>query len=232
MKLKILCGLVGILFILMAILSSFYEILWLQGASQILVIFSLFGFFYKDISGSASNFYGFLAGLVLAVKMSIFSESWYFDHLSLGFWLICFWFLFKEAVQYTDYSKGRRLVRFYFVLVVGIYTYLLSLHVIEIKGNFKDSLQFLIYLLYYFSLLVLGVTGLIYYLNSFSRKSVYFICFVLSLIFSNVLRDMVVFYSKDLSVEIAGLITRFASFLLIFLFFSTKEKRLRLLNLV
>ncbi|WP_424494371.1 hypothetical protein [Salinimicrobium sp. GXAS 041] len=225
-------GFLGSAVLLLGILGIFYEITWLQDVSQFLLILSLFGFFHKNISGSLSNYYGFFIGLFFAGIANVFSDFWYFNYLAVSFWLICFWFLFKEVVLYTEYSKGRRRVRFYFVLVVGIYSYLLSLHVVEIKTNFRDGFQFLIYILFYLSLLVLAVTGLIYYLNSFSRKSVYFICFILSFIFSNVLQDMAIFYTKDVSVELAGLLTRFAAFLMIFLFFSTREKKLRLLNLV
>lgn len=232
MKLKYFCGFVGILAILSGIASSFYEVEWLRESSQIILIFSLFGYFFDDLQDTDINFYGFFIASLIASIADVFEELWYFSHVAIGFWMVCFWFLVREALQYTEYSKGSRLVRLYFILAVGAYAYLLSRHLMEIEKNFSDDLQLLMYLLYYFNLLALAVTALIYYLNSFSRKSVYFLSFVLALIFSNLLRDMVIFYSRDLSVEIAGLITKFASFVLIFLFFATKEKRLRLLNLV
>ena len=232
MRLRILCGFVIVLAIIVGIITSFYENNWLQRSSQVVVIFGLFGYFYKDLRQANINFYGFFLSLLAASLLNVFYHLWYVSHLYKALWLVCFGFLLKEAIRFTEYSKGSRTVRLSFLVAVGIYAYLLALHLMEIAGALGVGFQFFMYLFYYLILMVTGITALIYYLNSFSRKSVYFISFVLSLIFSNVLRDMGIFYFKDVSVEIAGLITRFASFLLVFLFFVTKERRLRLLNLV
>ncbi|GHA34870.1 hypothetical protein GCM10007103_15490 [Salinimicrobium marinum] len=232
MKTKSLCIFLIVLAVLAGLTAIFYEIDWLQRASQLFIIFPLFGYFFKDLTGQRLNFYGFFLSLIAAKMALIINDYWYFSHIAIGFWLAGFGFLIREAIQYIEYSRGSRLMQFYFVLVVGIYTYLLSMHFMEIHGGMKDGFQFFMYLLYYFNILVLGITALIYYLNSFSRKSVYFLCFIISLIFSDVLRDIGVFYFRDLSVEIAGAFIRFSALVFIFLFFVTKEKRLRLLNLI
>lgn len=69
-------------------------------------------------------------------------------------------------------------------------------------------------------------------LNSFSKKSVFFICLAITFIVVEVLKDMGLFYFKDVSVEIVGKLIKFAALKMVFLFFITKEKKLRLLNLV
>lgn len=150
----------------------------------------------------------------------------------MGFWLVCFFFVIKEAIQVTEFNKGSRYVQLYFVLVVVVYAYLLSLHMIEMEDGMTNNWQFPIYFIYYINLLILRIASLVYYLNFFSRKSIYFICFALAFIFSEVLRDMGTFYFLDLSVEITGGLVNFAALQLVFLFFVTKEKKLHLLNLI
>lgn len=200
--------------------------------SQFIFLFPLLGYFYENLPSRKSNFYGFLICVILADLFAFSGRSWYFDQISLGFWMISFVFLVKEAVQYTEYTKGSRFMLLYFLLVVSVYIYLFSLHVMEIEENLADGVLFSLYVIYYMNLLVLGVTALIYYLNSFSKKSVFFISLALAFILADVLRDMQVFYFKDVSVEIAGGLIKFSALIFAFLFFVTKEKKLRLLNLV
>lgn len=120
----------------------------------------------------------------------------------------------------------------YFIGVVAIYAYLLSLHVLELERSLSDGFLFAYYIIYYLNILILAITALVYYLNSFSRKSVFFMCLTLSFIFADVFRDMEVFYFPDLSIEVVGSLIKFAAIKLALLFFVTPEKKLRLLNLV
>jgi len=56
----------------------------------------------------------------------------------------------------------------------------------------------------------------------------FFISLAISIIFANILRDMGVFYFKDISVEISESIIRMGSALFFVLFFITSERRLKL----
>lgn len=120
----------------------------------------------------------------------------------------------------------------YFILIVGINGVLLVYHVMEIKEYINNNYTFVIYILYYVNLLILGIIAFIYYLNSYSKKSMYFISLSLGIIFADVLRDMGVFLPQDLSVEVAESIIRMGCAVFAVLFFVTKEKQLRLLNLI
>jgi len=102
----------------------------------------------------------------------------------------------------------------------------------EIKEFINSNLTFSIYILYYVNLLILGIIAFIYYLNSYSKKSMYFISLSLGIIFADILRDMGVFFPQDLSVEVAESIIRMGCAVFAVLFFVTKEKQLRLLNLI
>jgi hypothetical protein len=171
----------------------------------------------------------------MAMGATLFSwggSLWYFEHIKLGMWLVGYIFLAREAIKHTEYERGNRFTTLYFISVIAIYVYLLWVHIIEIERNLGHELAFWIYVLYYLNILFVAITALVYYLNSFSKKSVFYICFALSFIFSDILRDMEVFYFRDLSVEIVAALIKFAAIKLVFLFFVTPEKKLRLLHLV
>lgn len=214
------------------VLGTFLEYELIERVSGVFFLLSLFGFFFLKFNLKNSNLYGFLVFALLANLIPLLREMWFLSYIVLGSWLVSFVFLVKEALRYTQYNKGKHYMLLYFLLIVGIYAYLFSIHVIEIGEHLNDSALFTLYIIYYLNLLVLGITALIYYLNSFSKKAVFFTCLALAFILADVLRDMKVFYFKDTSVEIAAGIIRCAALVFVFLFFGTKEKKLKLLNLV
>ncbi|MGB7785758.1 MAG: hypothetical protein WBL27_06635 [Salinimicrobium sp.] len=232
MKQKLFFAVCVVLAILVNLAGIFYENFWLRKVGEIAFFLPLIGYYRKELPFKQPNFLAFLLCVILASTLSFVGDIWYFDQISLGFWLGAYIFLVREAIKHTEYEKGSRFTTLYFVLVVAVYTYLLSLHILEIERNLGDTFDFLLYIIYYLNILIFAVTALIYYLNSFSRKSVFFICLALSFIFADVLRDMEIFYFRDLSVEIVGSLIRFAALKLAFLFFVTREKKLRLLHLV
>ena len=143
-----------------------------------------------------------------------------------------YFFLAKEALMHTQRTNANKYMKFYFFLLIGINVYFIFNHLLEMEKNFSSSLYFILYSFYYLNLLTLGVIALIYYLNSYSKKSVFFISLVLSIILADVLRDMALYYLKDTSVLIIESILRFSIIILAFKFFITEEKKLRLINMV
>ena len=232
MRLKIIYAFLVLITILSSVVSEVKSMGWWNQTSQIIFILLFFCLFFGKLSLGRSNFTGFLITSLCANITSFFGDSWFFSELTLGLWLGSFVFLVMEAIKFTKYNRRNRYLHLYFFVVVTIYTYLFSLHILEIRENLSNQVLFSMYLIYYLNLLILGVTALIYYLNSFSRKAVFFSCLALAFILSDVLRDMGIFYFRDLSVEIVGSLIRMAGIALAFLFFSTKEKKLRLLHLI
>lgn len=167
-----------------------------------------------------------------ATALACIKDVWYFEQMKLGFWMGSYIFLSREAIKHTEYERGNKFTTLYFVGIIAVYVYLLSIHVIEIEPNVTNRFILSIYIIYYLNILFLAIAALVYYLNSFSRKSVFFICLTLAFIFSDVLRDMEVFYFKDVSVELVASLIKFAALKLVFLFFVTREKKLRLLHLI
>jgi len=120
----------------------------------------------------------------------------------------------------------------YFFGIVGINGGLMGYHLIELREYIPGYMAFSVYVLYYFILLILGIISFIYYLNSYSKRSMFFVSLALGLIFADVLRDMGVFYLRDLSVEIIETIIRLGCAVFAAHFFVTREKPLRLTNMI
>ncbi|MFO8147775.1 MAG: hypothetical protein ACQEQB_06700 [Bacteroidota bacterium] len=174
----------------------------------------------------------FLGFSGLAFMARIFETTWYFNQASLILLTVAYLALIMESVKHIEMKNASNYMLVYFTLIVGINGYLLGLHVFDLRIHLSSGLDYVIYIVYYINLLILGVFGFIYYLNSYSKKAVYFVSLILALIFAEVLRDMGVFYLQDPSVEITEGILRLAVALFAVLFFITKEKKLRLINML
>lgn len=232
MKQKYFFAFLVVLAITTNIYGIFNENFWLTESGKFLFLLPLIAFYYDRLPSGNLNLYGFLGLLAAGTFLNFFSNLRMFEYISLGLIMGCYVFLVREAIKHTAYEKGSRFMSLYFFAVVAIYIYLLSQHVLELERSLSDVFLFSYYILYYLNILVLAVVALVYYLNSFSRKSVFFMSLTISFIFADVFRDMEVFYFPDLSVEVVGSLIRFAAVKVAFLFFVTPEKKLRLLNLV
>ena len=232
MKPKNVFAFLTIVAIVVNVIGIFEESFWLRTAGQAFFILPLVAYYYKQLPFKNLNFGGAFLCIVGTSVFSFFQGHWYFNELILGLWLLGYIFLAREAIKHIAYEKGSKFTSFYFVIIVVVYGYLLSSHILEIQEKLNNSYELSLYIIYYLNILFFAITGLVYYLNSFSKKSVYFICLTLSFIFADILRDMEVFYFRDLSVEVIDALIRFAALKMMFLFFVTPEKKLRLLHLV
>ncbi|MDX1721087.1 MAG: hypothetical protein R3353_13060, partial [Salegentibacter mishustinae] len=57
--------------------------------------------------------------------------------------------LSREAFQHTQRQTATKTILVYFILLIGVNTYLLLTHVIELKGYMSSDLEFGIYIFYY-----------------------------------------------------------------------------------
>lgn len=204
----------------------------LRRSGEVLFFLPLIAYYHRKIHIKNLNIFLFLSFAIAATVSGCMGTTWYFREITLGLWLGSYIFLSREAIKHTEYERGSKFTTLYFVAIIAIYVYLLSSHIMEIERNLGNDLTFSLYIIYYLNILFLAVAALVYYLNSFSKKSVFFICLTLSFIFADVLRDMEVFYFRDISVEVVASLIKFAALKLSFLFFVTREKKLRLLHLV
>lgn len=222
--------------LLLLILTNIWAILtdtdWLKNSTFILY-FLCAVLLVLDRYKKFDRFMFLFISLTLLSYLVRYFEGDYFSHeISLLLLSAANIFLIFSAFKYIEIKNASIYMWLYFIVIIGFNGVLLGYHVMEIKDYINSNLTFSIYILYYINLLIFGIIAFVYYLNSYSKKSMYFISLALGIIFADILRDMGVFFPRDLSVEVAESIIRMGCAIFAVLFFVTKEKQLRLLNLI
>lgn len=232
MKLKNL-ALAGLI---LSLLINFWALLtgvfWVENTSYILFHVFAAVLVINSFKSFRQFFYLYISFTLLSYIVRFFYTENFTTEISLVLLTVANTFLILEAIKHINFKNGSNLMMLYFFGVVGFNGCLLGYHVLEMKEYIASDLVYGLYIIHYVNLLVLGITSFIYYLNSYSRKSMFFISLALGLIFADVLRDMGIFYLKDFSVEVAESIIRLGCAVFAVYFFATKEKQLRLANLI
>ncbi len=208
------------------------EIDWLVDFTEFLVYLPFFIGFYRKLDFTNINLNAFLSLSLCTALFRFFDQEKVVYMLSMVFSMVAYIFLYREALKYTKRETANKFILSFFIILIVANAYFLSGHLQEMEVHISGIVEFGFYSLYYVNLLVLAVIGLIYYLNSYSRKSVYFITLVMAIVFADVFRDMAVFYLRSTSVSFIEVLLRYSAVLLAFYFFATREKKLRLINLV
>ena len=232
MKLKYFGWAILLLLILTNIWAIFTEAAWVKNTTYIfyfLCAVLLVLDRYKKFDRYMFLFIGFT---MLSYFVRYFDGEFYSHEISLLLLSAANMFLIFSAFKFIEIKNASIYMWFYFIIIIGINGALLGYHVIEIGDYINSNLTFSIYIFYYVNLLIFGIIAFVYYLNSYSKKSMYFISLALGIIFADILRDMGVFFPQDLSVEVAESIIRMGCAVFSVLFFVTKEKQLRLLNVL
>ncbi|MCF4100928.1 hypothetical protein L1I30_04540 [Gillisia sp. M10.2A] len=221
--------------ILLVVCVNFYAIVsdlfLLENLTYILYFLIFFFFLLKKRHGFNGLMLLFQVCNILAYVARLFSGKWFVE-LSLVFFSIAYTAIIIESSKHIKIKNANYYMFGYLLIILGINAYFMWQHLFEIKVYLRTPLEYYFYSLFYLNLMILGITAFVYYLNSYSTKSMYFISLALCIIFSDVLKDMSLFYFKDISVEIAQSVIRLGSAFFVMLFFITKEKKLRLLNVV
>lgn len=221
-----------ILLILINIWAKFTEMYWVENTTYIFYFLAVVLLVQDKYKKFKRPMYLFLGLTILSYLTRSFDGAGYSFEISLVLLTTANIILIKVASKHIEVKNASNLMLLYFILIVGINASLLGYHVWEIKEYIDNTAVFSVYILYYINLLILGIVAFIYYLNSYSRKSMYFISLALGIIFADILRDMGVFFPKDISVEVAETIIRLGSAVFAVFFFVTTEKQLRLLNMI
>ncbi|MCH4824191.1 hypothetical protein ML462_13515 [Gramella lutea] len=218
--------------LILILLGVLYNLQWLSTAAEFLIYPLLFAGFYKRLDFKNLNLSVFLLLSLATIGMSFIKEfsPVYFFMLILQ--MFAYMFLIREALMHTQRETGNRYILLFFFVMIGANAYFVSDHFLELGNQIGDLFDFGLYSMYYLVLLALSVVGFIYYLNSYSRKSVFFITLVMTIIVSDILRDMAVYYLPDTSVLLLMSFLDFVGVILAFQFFATTEKKLKLINLV
>ncbi|MDX1543208.1 MAG: hypothetical protein R3214_04605 [Christiangramia sp.] len=209
-----------------------YDIEWMVNTAKFLVYFPLFAGFYRRLDFSNINIIAFLGLSLVAGFINFFHEERAAYFTAMFFSMTSYFFLIREALKYTQREAANKYMLFFFFILVAVNIYFLFQHLQQMEIHLTGIIEVGFYSAYYINLLVLAIVALIYYLNSYSRKSVFFISLVMAVVISDVLRDMEAFYLRDTSVLFIESIIRFTGVILAFQFYATGEKKLRLINLV
>lgn len=226
----------GVAGLCLALLVNFWSILtgtfWLENTTYIL--FFLFAYLLKFSGRSSFNtaFYLFTGFTVASYVLRFLKAEYFSGEFSMIFLSMAYIVLIIEGLKYIVIKNGSYLMLLYFFGIVCLNGGLLGYHLMELHDYISGYIASTIYSLYYFILLILGITSFIYYLNSYSKRSMFFVSLTLGLIFADVLRDMGVFYLKDLSVEIIETIIRMGCAIFAVHFFVTREKPLRFSQMI
>ncbi|MDX1761609.1 MAG: hypothetical protein R3218_05590 [Christiangramia sp.] len=218
--------------LILSLWALIYNMAWLSISAELSVYFILFAGFFKKLDFKNLNVILFLGFSVIAEILSFFKGTSYIGLTVMFFQMASYIFLTREAHRYTERENPNRFMQLFFLLMIGANFYFVYGHFQELQSKMGGFMEFGFYSLYYLNLLVLAVVGLIYYLNSYSRKSVFFISLVMAIVVSDILRDMSVFYLPDTSVLLLKSFLQLSGIILAFLFYSTKERKLKLINLV
>ncbi|APG58982.1 hypothetical protein [Christiangramia salexigens] len=227
---------VALLVLIPLLFINIYSILdgvnWLRDISLGLVYLALIIGYFKQIDYSNFNLLAFFGLSLLAIIFNFFKQQFDLYWLIMFFQMVSYFFLSREAFKHTKREAANRIMVFFFVVLISSNIYFLYTHLREMESHIQGLVEFSYFTLYYINLIVLGIVGLMYYLNSYSRKSVFFIILVMAIIFSDVFRDMASFYMSVKGVLVCESILRFFGVILAFRFFMLPEKKLRLINLV
>jgi len=218
--------------IIINLFAVFNNISWLTHFSEILIFIPLVFAYFNKLDFKNINLSGFLVLSVLAIVLRFFEKEFSVYLISNLFSMLSYSFLIREALRYTRRETGNRFMQVFFFLLIGLNVYFVSQHLQELEIHMAGIIEFGIYSIYYINLLILAIVALIYYLNSYSRKSVFFITLVMAIVVSDILRDMATFYFPETSVLLMNSFLGMSAIILSFLFFATEEKKLRLINLV
>ncbi len=210
----------------------FFETPLLVQFAQIGFFVPLLLFFRKELLYSGLNFPAFVfLSLVAAIFMEI-EQVWENELFALMALMGAYIFLCREALMYIKRESASRYMLFYFIFLLITNGYLMLDHIQDLQPYLGTTIEYIFYISFYLNIIVLGMVALIYYLNSYSRKSVYFITMVLAFLFADLFRDMGAYYLNDLSVISVGYLLRLVGLAFAVMFFVTPEKKLRLLHMV
>ncbi len=218
-----------LILILVAVLN---RINWLLVIAEFTTYLILLKGFSKRLNFSNLNILCFLLLNMVATLFKFFQEVDMIYSGIMFFQMVSYIFLGREALKYTQREAGNKFMLLFFFLMLGVNSYFVSEHFQELEHKIVSLVEFVFYSMYYIVLLVLAIVCLIYYLNSYSRKSVFFVILVMTVLIADILRDMAFYYLPDTSVLLLQNFLKFCSIIVAYQFFATKEKKLKLINLI
>lgn len=228
-RLYILACIPMLILILFAVLSKTD---WLLVIGEFTTYLILLKGFSRRLNFSNLNILCFLGLNMVATLFKFFQDVDMIFSAIMFFQMVSYIFLGREALKYTQREAGNKFMLLFFFLMLGVNSYFVSEHFQELEHKIVSLVEFVFYSMYYIVLFVLAIVCLIYYLNSYSRKSVFFVTLVMTILIADILRDMALYYLPDTSVLLLQNFLKFCGIIMAYQFFATEEKKLKLINLI
>ncbi|QYA27109.1 hypothetical protein G3I01_16950 [Gramella sp. MT6] len=218
-----------LVFMLIAVV---YKLHWLLVLSELITYIILLRGFSRRLNFSNLNILSFLGLNMVATLFKFFQSVDAIHSVVMFFQMVSYIFLVREALKYTQRESGNKFMFLFFFLMLSVNSYFVFDHFQELENQIVSLVEVAFYSMYYIVLFVLALVCLIYYLNSYSRKSVFFVTLVMTILIADIMRDMALYYLPDTSVLLLQNFLRFIGIIMAFQFFATHEKKLKLINLV
>lgn len=173
-------------------------------------------------------FYFFVSLLIAINLIKVLDISHTLEILFTGFlFAITYGMLIQSAWKYTNIRDVRNVVAIYYFFVITINAVLVILHLYNLWGYLGNNiLLYLSEIIFNVMIYLILILSLAYYLNSYSRKSMYFLLGTFGLVFSDILFSAYHFYGIRDSIVLFYTILSLFGYFFFFHYFFTKEESL------
>ncbi|RMB56143.1 hypothetical protein EAX61_15780 [Dokdonia sinensis] len=181
---------------------------------------------YKEVQDK-NAFYTFFGLLLLTDVLALFVaevNNYFLVPIGIIFF-VCYILLLRDAYRQFKIQDPRNVVAFYYLFVILINAVLVILHLINLYGYMEGQLAIFIGQVFYnIALYFMIVLSLAYYLNSYSKKSMYFLIASLSFVCSDILVSAFLFYNIQESIISFHTFLSMIGYVFFFNYFFTAEK--------
>ncbi len=176
-----------------------------------------------------TTFYLFLSLLLITDILAYFvAEVNFFFVVPMGvIFFACYVLLIRDAYKQFKVQDARNVFGFYYLFVILVNGALLTLHLVNLYGYLEDQiLMYVGQVFYNIVLYLIIVVSLAYYLNSYSKKSMYFLIGTLCFVGSDILASALLFYNIEQNIVSFHTFLSMIGYVFFFNYFFIKEEPL------
>lgn len=171
-------------------------------------------------------FYSFFGILLLSDILSIFFYVSSYVLVAIGtVFFAGYILLLKDSFSQYKIRDLRNVVAIYYLFVIAINALLMVFHLYNLYNYMEETpLIFMGQVFYNIVLYLMVINALAYYLNSYSKKSMFFLIGTLAFVFSDILVSAYYFYNIKEDLILIHTVLSMIGYLFFFNYFFTPEK--------
>lgn len=180
---------------------------------------------YKKVQNKIV-FYSFFTILLVSDVLSLFITFSPYMLVPMGaLFFVGYLLLLKDSFSQFKIQDVRNVVALYYFFVIAINAVLMLFHLFSLYGYMEDMpFIFVGQVLYNIVLYIMVVTSLAYYLNSYSKKSMFFLIGSLAFVCSDILVSAYYFYDIKENLILFHTILSMIGYLFFFNYFFSPEE--------